>query len=49
METALDDNAVVIHPELGSNLFWTRTVNQGDVNQAFETSYAVVELSLIHI
>ena len=46
METALDDNAVVIHPELGSNLFWTRTVNQGDVNQAFETSHAVVETTL---
>ena len=46
METALDDNAVIIHPELGSNLFWTRTVNQGDVNQAFETSHAVVETTL---
>ena len=46
METALDDNAVVIHPELGSNLFWTRTVNQGDVNKAFETSHAVVETTL---
>ncbi len=46
METALDDNAVVIHPELGSNLFWTRTVNQGDVNQAFETSHAVVQTTL---
>ena len=46
METALDDNAVVIHPELGNNLFWTRTVNQGDVNQAFEVSHAVVETTL---
>ena len=46
METALDDNAVVIHPELGNNLFWTRTVNQGDVNQAFKASYAVVETTL---
>ena len=46
METALDDNAIVIHPELGNNLFWTRTVNQGDVNQAFEASHAVVETTL---
>ena len=46
METALDDNAVVIHPELGNNLFWTRTVNQGDVNQAFKASHAVVETTL---
>ena len=46
METALDDNAVVIHPELGNNLFWTRTVNQGDVVDAFESSHAVVETTL---
>ena len=36
METALDSTAVLIHPELGNNLFWTRTVNQGDVEKAFK-------------
>ena len=46
METALDENAVIIHPELGNNLFWTRTVNQGDVVKAFEVSHEVVETTL---
>ena len=46
METALDSNAVVIHPELGNNLFWTRTVNQGDVEKAFKEADAVVETTL---
>jgi len=46
METALDENAVIIHPELGNNLFWTRTVNQGDVVKAFEESHEVVETTL---
>ena len=46
METALNENAVIIHPELGNNLFWTRTVNQGDVVKAFEESHEVVETTL---
>ena len=45
METALDSNAVVIHPEL-VHLFWTRTVNQGDVEKAFKEADAVVETTL---
>ena len=46
METALDSDAIVIHPELGNNLFWTRTVNQGDVEKAFKEADAVVETTL---
>lgn len=34
-EAALDQDAVVIHPELGSNLAWERTVEAGDVDAAF--------------
>ena len=34
MERALDPDAPVIHPEFGSNLAWTRTVNVGDVDAA---------------
>lgn len=34
MERALDPDEVVIHPELGSNLAWERTVETGDVAAA---------------
>ena len=44
METALDADAPVIHPEFGSNLAWTRTVNVGDVDAALKgDDIAVVE------
>lgn len=36
METALDPDTPVIHPEFGSNLAWTRTVNVGDVDAALK-------------
>ena len=36
METALDADTPVIHPEFGSNLAWTRTVNAGDVDAAMK-------------
>ena len=36
MERALDPDAPVIHPEFGSNLAWTRTVNVGDVDAALK-------------
>lgn len=44
MERALDPDAPVIHPEFGSNLAWTRTVNVGDVDAALKSDdIAVVE------
>ena len=46
METALDKDTVVIHKELGNNLFWTRTVEQGDVKKAFKDSSTIVETTL---
>ena len=46
METALEKDAVVIHKELGNNLFWTRTVEQGDVQKGFNASSTVVETTL---
>lgn len=36
METALDPDTPVIHPEFASNLAWTRTVNAGDVDAALK-------------
>ena len=43
-ETALDDDAVVIHPEFGSNLAWERMVDVGDVDAALaEPDVTVVE------
>ena len=41
METALNKNTTVIHKELGNNLFWTRTVNQGEVDKAFKSAFKV--------
>jgi carbon-monoxide dehydrogenase large subunit len=35
METALDADAPVIHPEFGNNLAWERLVETGDVDAAF--------------
>ena len=43
METALDPETPVIHPELGDNLTWTREVVGGDVEAAFESAAYVVE------
>ncbi|MDE0113400.1 MAG: xanthine dehydrogenase family protein molybdopterin-binding subunit [Albidovulum sp.] len=34
-ETALDEDAPVIHPELGTNLAWERLVEVGDTDAAF--------------
>lgn len=43
METALAPGAVVIHPELGDNLTFTRTAEAGSVTEAFATAHRVVE------
>ncbi len=43
METALAPDAVVIHPELGDNLVFTRTAEKGDVDAAFAAAHKVVE------
>ena len=46
METAMDKSTKVIHDDLGNNLFWTRTVNQGDVSEAFKKSQIVEKVTL---
>lgn len=43
MRTALDPETPVIHPELGDNLCFHRTVDVGDVDAAFANAAAVVE------
>jgi carbon-monoxide dehydrogenase large subunit len=43
METALDPATPLIHPELGDNLCFTRSLNVGDVDAAFAGADAVVE------
>jgi carbon-monoxide dehydrogenase large subunit len=47
METALAPGAVVIHPELGDNLVFTRTAVQGDVDAAFAAAHRVVEATFV--
>jgi aerobic carbon-monoxide dehydrogenase large subunit len=43
METALDANTPVIHPELNDNLCFERKLNVGDVDTAFAQADAVFE------
>ncbi len=43
IETALDANTPLIHPELGDNLCFTRNLNVGDVDAAFARADAVCE------
>ena len=43
METALDEGTPLIHPELGDNLCFTRSLNVGNVDEAFAQADAVVE------
>jgi carbon-monoxide dehydrogenase large subunit len=38
METALDADTPVIHPELGDNLCFTRTLDVGQVDEVFATA-----------
>ncbi|WP_368417075.1 xanthine dehydrogenase family protein molybdopterin-binding subunit [Falsiroseomonas sp.] len=47
METALDPDAVVIHPQLGDNLVFTRTAEKGDVAAAFAAAHRVVEATFV--
>ncbi|HWV43398.1 xanthine dehydrogenase family protein molybdopterin-binding subunit [Pseudorhodoplanes sp.] len=42
-ETALDPDTPVIHPELGDNLTFERTLDAGEVDKAFAESDAVIE------
>src|SRR5271154_2961863 len=46
-ETALDAATPVIHPELGDNLTFERTLNAGDPDQGFATADAVVETTFM--
>jgi aerobic carbon-monoxide dehydrogenase large subunit len=43
METALSPGTVVIHPELGDNLVFTRTAEAGNVETAIAGAHKVVE------
>lgn len=43
METATDPGTPVIHPELGDNLAWERTLDVGDVASAWDAADHVVE------
>lgn len=43
METALSPGTVVIHPELGDNLVFTRTAETGNVEAAIAGAHKVVE------
>lgn len=46
-ETALDADAPLIHPELGSNLCWERKVESGEIDRAFAEADAVVEATFV--
>ncbi|MGB5181815.1 MAG: xanthine dehydrogenase family protein molybdopterin-binding subunit, partial [Xanthobacteraceae bacterium] len=46
-ETALDAQTPVIHPELGDNLTFERTLNAGDPDKAFAEADAVVETTFV--
>ncbi|MBV8825952.1 MAG: xanthine dehydrogenase family protein molybdopterin-binding subunit, partial [Hyphomicrobiales bacterium] len=46
-ETALDKATPVIHPELGDNLTFERTLDAGEVDKAFKQSDAVVETTFL--
>ncbi|HEY0439189.1 MAG TPA: molybdopterin cofactor-binding domain-containing protein, partial [Xanthobacteraceae bacterium] len=47
METALDPNTPVIHPELGDNLTFERKLDAGDVDKALAEADAVVEQTFV--
>lgn len=46
-ETALNADAPLIHPELGSNLCWERKVESGEIDRAFAEADAVVEATFV--
>jgi carbon-monoxide dehydrogenase large subunit len=46
-ETALDAKTPVIHPELGDNLTFERTLNAGDPDKGFAEADAVVETTFL--
>jgi carbon-monoxide dehydrogenase large subunit len=46
-ETALDAKTPVIHPELGDNLTFERTLNAGDPDRGFAEADAVVETTFV--
>ncbi|CAG9187617.1 xanthine dehydrogenase family protein molybdopterin-binding subunit [Cupriavidus pinatubonensis] len=43
METALDKDTPIIHPDLGDNLCFTRTIDSGDVDYVFDGAAICVE------
>jgi carbon-monoxide dehydrogenase large subunit len=46
-ETALDASTPVIHPELGDNLTFERTLNAGDVDKGFAEADAIAETTFV--
>jgi carbon-monoxide dehydrogenase large subunit len=45
-ERALDPQTPILHPELGTNLCWERSIDVGDVNTAFEQAHIIVDETL---
>ncbi|MEE2688754.1 MAG: xanthine dehydrogenase family protein molybdopterin-binding subunit [Pseudomonadota bacterium] len=43
--TALDPDTAVLHPELGDNLAFAKTIDRGDVDKAFDIADHVIEES----
>ena len=46
METALDASTPIIHPDLGDNLCFTRTLNVGEVDRIFSEADFVAEATM---
>lgn len=46
IETALDDSTPLIHPELGDNLCFTRSLDVGEVDRVFSEADAVVQTTM---
>ena len=45
-ELALDSQTPILHPELGTNLCWERTIDEGEVDLAFKNAAVVIEEKL---
>jgi carbon-monoxide dehydrogenase large subunit len=45
-ELALDSQTLILHPELGTNLCWERTIDEGEVDLAFKNAAVVIEEKL---
>lgn len=46
VQTALDSDTPVLHPDLGDNMLFERMIDNGDVDTAFAAAHTVVESTL---